>query len=365
MRAKLKFGAKERASLYRKMASMTAAGFPPTESIKKLNARHKARRNPLEFMTHDWIKRVGQGASLADALDGWADPAEVTIIAASDKVNDLQTGLQEAAELTEFRHKMTKMAVSKLTMPVVLLLSLFGLVYYIAATIVPSAQDMLPEEQMPDFAKAYFAFGEWMLDWGGWTALGVVALAIALVISFPIWKGSAEFQKKKSSGNRWEKKESLRDYADKAFPWTLYRSMQGAFFLLALSSMLRGGMTAANSIRSLSQYSTPWLRQHLSLMGAKLKGGLPESKALETGLLSHEMSDSLAIYGDLPDFAEAMKTIGDDAMSDLESSVSRISSLTSVAVMVLLAAFILATIFALGETSFAISDAVEQQSMGI
>ncbi|ADC73319.1 Type II secretion system F domain protein (plasmid) [Thioalkalivibrio sp. K90mix] len=345
--AKLAFGASKRADMYEDLAAFQEAGIPPFDALKSVNDVHRKRRNPLAYMTDEWIRVMEGGGTLADAMVPWADSAEVAMIASGDRSGELQEALVEVSKLTRARHEMMAEAAQKLTMPMVMIAALFGLVYYIAITIVPTAQDLLPEEHMPAFAGGYFAFGAWVLSYGPVVVVALVGAMIALLVSLPIWAGPK------------------RDRVDRWFPWTLYRSLQSAFFMITLSAMIRSGMPTAKALTELREYARPWMRRHLDRMLNSLRQGRRETEALDSGLLMDAMSDRLYIYSRLPDFSVVMQAIGIDAMKGLKKTINRFATLTSISVMLLLAVFILVTVFALGETSFAISEAVEQQSSGI
>lgn len=345
--AKFRFNALQRAQMYEDLAAFQEAGIPPYEAIVAINEVHRRRGNPLEYMTGDWIEALESGSSIGNAMAPWVDPGEVTMIASGEKAGTFEESLREAAKLTRQRKEMISLAASQLFMPVLLITALFGFVYYIAATIVPTARELLPDEFMPGFAKSYFGFGEFTLTWGPWLTLLLVVLAGLIVVTLPIWTG------------KW------RDRADRLFPWTIFRSMQSAFFLLTLSAMLRSGMAPMTSLVELKRYSRPWVQMHLDRMIGGLTQGKRETESLDTGMLMRSMSDRLFVYSQLPDFSVVMKSLGEDAVINLKATINAITQTTAMVVMVLLALFVMATVFALGETSFAISDMVERQSTGI
>lgn len=345
--AKWAFSSAKRAKMYEDLAAFQAAGIPPFEAIVAINDVQRRRGSPLEYMTSAWIETIESGGSIGDAMAPWVDPGEVTMIASGEKAGTLEESLREAAALTRERTEMISLAASKLVMPAILILALLGFVYYIAATIVPTAKSLLPDEFMPTFARGYFTFGEYAMNWGPWIILAVILLTLVIAVTLPLWTGT------------------LRDRADRFFPWTLFRVMQSAFFLLTLSAMLRSGMAPMTSLVELKRYAKPWMRVHLERMIVGLTEGKKETEALDTGMLLRDMSDRLFVYSQLPEFPVVMSAMGRDAVADLKAKINTMTQTVAFMVMLLLAVFVLATVFALGETSFAISDMVEQQSRRI
>lgn len=341
------FGAKARAAMYEDLAAFVAAGLPPFSAVQGILEVHELRNNPLTRMTRDWVLGMEKGKGLAEVLQPWADPSEVAMIGAGERSGSLESALREAASLTRSRHEMIAHARTSLTMPVIQILALFGLVYYIAATIVPTAKRLLPDQYMPGFAKGYFAFGEFTITWGPWIMLAFVALLAAIFGSMQRWTGPR------------------REWFDRRFPWTLFRAMQSAFFLITISAMMRAGMPMPTALAEIERFARPWMRDHIQRMMERLEKGKRETVAMDTGLLLNNMSDRLLIYSRLPNFTTIMENLGRDAIEGLRSSVNSITGKINLVVMLAIAVFIMSTIFALGETSFAISDAVENRSRGL
>lgn len=346
-KAKWAFNARARAAMYEDLAAFVAAGMPPFTAVSGILEVHELRGNPMAAMTREWAQGMEKGRGLADVMAPWADPAEVAMIGAGERSGKLEQALREAARLTRERHDMMSHAKRKLTMPVLQLLTLFGLVYYISSTIVPTARRLLPEQYMPGFAKAYFDFGDFVIGWGPWIILVAIAGLTLIFGTMQTWTGKR------------------REWCDNRFPWTLFRALQSSFFLITVSAMMRSGMPMPQSLPELERFARPWMKEHIQRMMERLEKGNREPVAMDTGLLLDNMSDRLLIYSRLPDFTVVMENLGRDAIEGLKTSVDTMTGRINLAVMLAIAAFILATIFALGETSFAISDAVESRSRGI
>lgn len=342
--AKMAFNADARASMYEDLGAFIAAGLPPFEAIKGILEVHTLRKSPLRYMTEEWVAGFERGKSLAGVMEGWADPAEVAMIASGEKSGSLQSSIMEVAELTRAKSDMVGHAKGQLAAPLVQIAALFGLVFYISSTVVPAAKRLLPDKYIPDFARGYFSFGEFFITWGPWIALAVVIMFTIIFATSQKWVGE------------W------RDRFDTFFPWTLFRGLQGAFFLITLSAMMKSGMPMPAAIAEMQRFSNPWLKEHLARMRFRLEKGRREASAMDTGLLMPAMSDRLLIYDRLPNFTTVMRSMGRDAIVDVRKSINKTTATVNVVVMLLIAVFIMATIFALGETSFAISDAVESKT---
>jgi type II secretory pathway component PulF len=345
-RAKNAFNAKARAAMYEDLAAFIAAGMPPFEAVRGILEVHELRDHPLVAMTRAMSHGMASGQSLAEVLQPWADPAEVAMIGAGERSGALEKALRETSELTRARHDMLVHVRSKLTMPSIQILATFGLVYYIASTVVPAAKRLLPEKYMPGFAKGYFAFGDGFIQLGPWIGLAFIALMVLIFATMHTWTGEH------------------RDRADRWFPWIAFRGLQNAFFLITVSAMMRSGMPMQLALSEMERFAKPWLKEHIQRMMERLGKGKRETVAMDTGFLLDDISDRLQIYSRLPNFTVVMENLGRDAMANIRQGMDQMASRINVVVMVIIAVFIVSTIFALGETSFAISDAVEKRSRG-
>lgn len=342
--AKMAYNAEARAAMYEDLGAFISAGMPPFEAINGILEVHKMRKNPLTFMTQEWVKGYESGKSLAAVMVGWGDPAEIAMIDSGEQSGTLESSIKEVAQLVRAKNDMLSHAKSQLTAPLVQIAALFGLVYYISSTVVPAAKQLLPDEFVPDFARAYFAFGEFFISFGPWIALAIVVLGILISATSQTWVGN------------------YRDKFDNIFPWTLFRGLQGAFFLITLSAMMKAGMPMPVALTEMLKFSNPWLKEHIARMKFRLDKGRREATAMDTGLLMPAMSDRLLIYDRLPNFTTVMRSMGRDSITDVRKSINKTTATVNVVVMLSIAVFILSTIFALGETSFAVSDAVESRS---
>lgn len=347
LQSKWSFGGKARADMYDDLASFMEAGLPPYEALQGILDVYQLKRHPLEYMVRQWVDALHQGKTLAQALDGWCPPAEISMVASGERSGKLAAALREAANLTRGIREIMSEARTKLVMPIIQLGALFALVLYLSYTVVPAAKKLLPEQYMSSLVKGYFAFGEFVIAWGAWIVLGVVVALGVIFWTFPKWSSS------------------LRYKLDGMLPWSLYRMLQSAALLVTLSAMTRAGVPMAQALQEVHKFSSPWLEHYLDEMMMRLRKGRRESVALDVGLLPDDMAARLMIYSRLPNFSDVMDQLGRDAIVRTKQTVSALASRINVSVMLLTAVFIMATIFSLGDVSFTISDVVEKRSKGI
>lgn len=54
-----------------------------------------------------------------------------------------------------------------------------------------------------------------------------------------------------------------RSLADNIMPWSIYKDIQGAAFLLNMAALLKAKMTTLNSLNVLQDFASPWLSTRL------------------------------------------------------------------------------------------------------
>lgn len=330
--------------MYSDIASFTNAGIAPASAIGGILEVHRLRKKPLRPMTELWFKGMESGLGLSDVMAEWVTPSEVTMIRSGEKSGSLAKALRSASELIMAQKQMMAETRKTLIAPVIYISVLFSIMYFMMNNMSPAITRLVPPEFMPDFAKAYFAFGDVFVAWLPWVAGVFVLISLLIYFTLSTWVGP------------------LRGKADKVFPWTIYRTMQSSYFLITLAAMMRSGVPMRESLEQIQVHAAPWVRSHVDNMIARLGKGRKEAVAIDTGMILDAMSDRLLIYSRLPDFTSVMENLGQEAVVELRASLAVITGAINMGVILLTAAFIASTLFAMMEIGFAVSDAVSQRS---
>jgi len=349
---KRRFNTVARCDFYAAMASFLDAGIAPYPAIERLLdvARRRRGQRHLVAIYADMIRRLTNGQSVGSTLAAWVPATEAAMLVAGDAGSSLPTALRELAGMLTIQKRLQATIRQSIISSGVLILALLGNVYFILSTVVPQSQALLPPSVADTmvWAPIYFAVGGAFLHLGPWLALTVVLLCSVAMYSLPRWTASA------------------RRHFDKwCLPWSLYRRIQAAFFLSSLAAMIRSGMPMSTILEDLRRHASKWQRWHYNRMLRNLGAGANEAEALNTGMLPDETLDQLYIYALLPSFGTVMNALAVSAMEAFEKRINRLSASLKVVVMIFVALFIVGTIFALGEVSLTISDAVSKQGSAI
>lgn len=339
------FKSAERIAFYVDMAAFTKEGIPPYRAITDMLAIAQKRKRPIAHSYKVILKRLKEGASLSASLKGLVPPIQQVMILAGDqsgKLDETLAGLGEMLERVETIKSTMKMALFKNG---VMMVALFSVMYFVIQTVAPAAVDLLsPEIQSKMmFAPYYFAAGNFILN----NVLFIIA-AFAVYITWvmmalPKWVG------------QWRAK-----FDQNHLPFSLYRLYNSSFFLAAMAAMMQSGMPMRDAIMNFESQSSGWLRFHYRKMHRFLKQGKTEVDALDTGFFPEDVADRLKVYAQLPSVTQIMVKLSDYSLKYFEKRVMFTTGLIQTSLMIVTAIFILSTIFAMGETSFTISDTAGQ-----
>ncbi|KAF0667647.1 hypothetical protein L247_20175, partial [Salmonella enterica subsp. enterica serovar Worthington str. BCH-7253] len=64
-----------------------------------------------------------------------------------------------------------------------------------------------------------------------------------------------------------------RSLADNIMPWSIYKDIQGAAFLLNMAALLKAKMTTLNSLNVLQDFASPWLSTRLDSIIYRVRQG--------------------------------------------------------------------------------------------
>lgn len=351
--ARLWFGLGKRADFYADLHAFLDAGKAPGQIIEEMLSIASKRRSlkNMALILRDVLHSLKSGkTSLGDALSHWIPPVEATMLVSGERSGQLLAASKELAWNVGEQARIINAALTKIIPLVVLIIAAIGLSVFVTLLVAPQAEKMVRPEIMTKLmiAPGYIWMGKFIQGWGWLLGLAALSAIAGAWYSLSRWRGA--------SRNRF------------AFmpPWSIYAWTQTSFFLSSLSSMLRSGMTLRDALREIQRHATPWQRWHLRRMLIGLERGLPEVKAMDTGMFPVYVSDRLQMYASLPSFVEVMARLARDSIRRYEEVLTRLAGYISIAVLLFLATFILLTFGSLGEIALAVEESARaaRQSAG-
>lgn len=303
--ARFQFGLAARISFYRRVSAFVGDGVPLYDALSAIHARYQKNRDSRAVMTARWLENIRAGAPFAKALEGWVPAQELMLIDAGERAGDLPGGLEQAIVVSEASAKMRSALIGGISYPGVLFAILTGMVAGFSFKMVPILVQVTPPEAWPGSAKLLYSLSQVVVH-QGWMILLALGGAIGLQLYLlPRFTGP------------------LRQHFDRIPPWSLYRDTQGAAFLIALAAMMRAGIPLADAIRRMRDLANPWTDSHLQVMLARLRAGVPNGEALNTGITDPETAGDIVDYGRLSSFERAMSAIGGQVV---DRGIKRISA---------------------------------------
>jgi len=349
---RMQFNVKRRQQFYADLASFVSEGIPPQDAIRQIAKVAKPRRRMkwlYKLMTH--VSRgFAQGHGIARALQNWIPPAEAALLVAGEQGARLKEALTELAELLHKQLEVKKSLVKELAPAALMTAVLVALMVYILNTVLKEARGLVPDSMFAQMslAPAYFNLGDVFLKALPYLVAGFIVLSIVVSISLPRWKPG-----------------KFRQFLDQHVPpYNLYARTQSSFFLITVSSMMQAGAPFQQAVGQIQRLSSPWSKWHMSRMLARLASGKAEADAMQTGMLPWDVEDRLSIYRMLDDFKKIMHVTARDSMEILLRRVQILGGAIRAFVMVLLGAFIIFTIFSIGEIALQAQSAISQVQRG-
>jgi toxin co-regulated pilus biosynthesis protein E len=347
---KLKFGMmpKQRAEFYEMLGALLADGKPLDSAVRELETRYTKKKRPLAALMRLWLGSLDEGKPFAEALRGFASDTEVVIIAATEKSGDLANGFLQAASVARAGAAIRGVLAAEMTTPAIQAVALFGMLIGFSTSMAPEMVQSVPLAAMDDSQRALFGLAAVVAStWYILLPLLVVGLAAAFW-SMPRYTGA------------------LRPMMDRLPPWSVYRVYSGATFMISLSALIKAGVPIDSGIRFIRQQSSPWMREHMATMSGRLRAGVEQGEALDTGLLSDRMADMVAIYSKTSNFDAAVSTVGrmsmDDGLVNIKRKAGAVRTLTTILIGVLVG-WIFTAVMGISDAATRANTMTQQQLM--
>lgn len=350
-RLKLSFGSKQRRDFYDDVRRFVDAGLAPYTVVEKMVSIYRGRRRLRWKVTllSRVSSRMREGQSFAEAMTRFIPPEEAALLEAGEKTGTFIEALTKLVYLCEKRREARAAIISNLTPPLIILCAATVILYFILKMVISEAIPLIPADKLSRLmiAPIYIGFGQFVMAYGIWIVLGLVATIIAIAYRLP---------RATPVGLR----ARLDDYLP---PWSLYRRLQSAFVLTTAAAMLAAGMPFKAAVSTMRRTSRGWLAAHLRRIEQGLGEGRTEIDALLRGkLLPEDGADRLAVYALVPDFHQVMDLIAAESIETLVTRVTMISKVLNVLVLMFVGSFVLATFFSFGEIGIAIDPRAMRQS---
>lgn len=208
-----------------------------------------------------------------------------------------------------------------LAYPVVLLSSIYGLMYYFGAEVTPKIEPLLPIGEWTGPAS-FLAFLNRFADELA-VPITLTILAIGTIVTLSL--------------KRWIRHGC--SFADKLPIYSTYRMYTGISFMTSVAALIQGGMPVVGAVERILPLSPPYVKYRLKLVYQHMLNGENFGAALYrtgTGWPGTELNLSLKIFAETADLSQQLSILAKDSLKTsqekIEASMNSIKSVTMVVV---------------------------------
>jgi type II secretory pathway component PulF len=307
---KLDFTSSKRERIYRKLAAYLRSGVKLIDALDMLY-RHqtvdgKRTNSPTSRIMAEWRRRVANGQNFGDALSGHVPSGEAVLIRAGDESGRLDVALEDAVAISQARKRMIGAVMGGLAYPFLLLLLVFGFFSLFAFMVIPAFSEVYPRENWTGYPAIMADIADIIVLYGPWALAAVFVLLALSIWTLPRWVSP------------------IRVQFEQFPPWSVYKTLEGAVFLLSLGALVKAGVKLPDALRAMAANGSIWLRHRLMSAHRHVQNGLSLGDALHRTRLrfpNEELVLDLRTYSNMHDFDLVLEKI---AKEWIEESTNRI-----------------------------------------
>jgi type II secretory pathway component PulF len=322
---KLQFGANQRIRVYQKLNRFLSSSVSLRQALEIMyqHASEDGRKpkNPTAVILLQWLRSVKNGQSFGQAIQGWVPDGDRLVIEGGEAAGNLPQSIERAVLISESLRLIISTIVSGIAYPVLLFLAAIGFLIFFGTTVIPQFAEILPRDQWTGIAGQMSVMSEFVQNGLIWVLLALAALGILIAATMTKWTGP------------------LRVKFDKYPPWSIYRLVIGAGFMLTVSGMIRAGIAVPKILSMLQRGASPWYVEKLSKTLFQVKNGHNLGEALYRTGFNFPDKDTVAdlrAYANLNKFDETLQRLGEEWLGD---AIKRIKAQMAVLFMTCLLFF--------------------------
>lgn len=297
----------------------------------------KKPSNGNAIMIDQWRKGVNSGRGLSNAMSGWVSPSEEMIINAGEQSDKLSRAMSDALEATKAGRTIRKTIRNATIYPLVLLTALIVMFYGFSYKIVPIYAEIVDPSVWTGAAATMYTVSNFIVRWLP-TIVGILLVSAVLIY----------FSLSRLHG-------PLRTYLDKIPPYSTYKVIVGASFMMALRGFISADIAIPNALRRIARMSNPYVRSRVRAILAQVDAGKNLGDAMS--LTGHnfpdpDINDEISIYSGIDTFSENLDVLAKEwiegAVEKAQAS-ARLFTTISMVLTFLTAGFIFASMLELND----------------
>lgn len=242
------FSARDRIAFYDRLAFL----LDNNKSLQQafIDMRHVVtdfgrKHHPCSVLLTDCLSALdeGQGAFEKGLLE-WVPVQEATLIGSGMLSGKLSDALRRARQMVEGKKTMVSALFGALAYPCFLLGIVVLMMHMVCEKFIPKLARLVPHEKWDGALSLLTGISEFMVHFEWLLLFGLVALSGLIVWSMGHWVN--------------------RKIADRLPPWSVYRAVQGVYFLLNIAALLRVNIPVMQAVHMLGETASPWLERRIN-----------------------------------------------------------------------------------------------------
>ncbi|CAI1007345.1 type II secretion system F family protein [Serratia quinivorans] len=263
---RLAFRAATRREFYRSLQLLLGNQVQLNQALIELYAVYSddgaKPKTPMARIIDHCQQKMNNGLAFSEALGDWLPPDEKMLLQAGESAGDLVAAFSDIEKIMNARKRIVGAVIGALAYPLVLFTLLGFLLRMVANDLVPKFAKIVDPDLWTGAAAVLYQLANFVNGYGLITVVLAVVLVLAIAMSLPYLRGG------------------IRIRLDRLPPWSIYRMIQGATFMLSVSALLNSGMQIKLIMRKLAQPATPWLKERVEAASAELSAGRNLGEAL-------------------------------------------------------------------------------------
>ncbi|EAA5548777.1 conjugal transfer protein [Salmonella enterica subsp. enterica] len=255
------FSAADRIELYDDFRQYLLDGLSAQDTFAKLIDNYTRRGenpgNPIGKILKECSDNLKAGFSLSESLRKWIPDQELSIIESCDTAGRVADGFLNAMFIAEGTEKILSSIKSSLMIMTYMFSLSFGVVAMFCILLVPTLKQNVPLEKWDALQLCVWYFYVIVTEY--W----YVIIAVIGIISFAAFK----------SLSRWTG--DIRFYFDRLPPYSIYKRLNGATFILNVNAMLSAGIPMETAINNMvDSCESPWMLERLEALHGAIESGV-------------------------------------------------------------------------------------------
>lgn len=253
--------AADRIELYDDFSQYLQDGVPAQETFGKLIDNYTRRGNnpgnPIGKILQECSDNLKAGFSLSDSLREWIPDQELSIIESCDAAGKPADGFNNAMFIAEGTEKISKSIKTTLMILTYMFALSFGIVAMFCILLVPILKQSIPIERWNLAQLGVWYFYVLITDY--WYIILTIGGVLFTIVykSLSNWTGSVRF------------------YFDRFPPYSIYKKLNGATFILNVNAMLSANIPMESAIRNMADAcESQWMLERLDALIGSIESGV-------------------------------------------------------------------------------------------